>query len=103
MKILTAVIDHLFQALTALCGRSSTEESCRHLCLPETRLNPLALEKGGTPGTISLPSVLLRTNTISVGSFCLLISMALILIPTCRLLHLHSKDKSRLKIVIMKI
>ena len=51
----TAIMDGLFQDVTAVSGSRSAEESCtKHLCLPGITLNPFTLEKGDAPGWISL-------------------------------------------------
>ena len=45
LTIATALVDHLFQAFTAVSGSPSAEESCISSCLPGSYLNPFALEK----------------------------------------------------------
>ena len=65
----------------------------RQLTLPETTLNPFALEKGGAPGWISLLCFVVYTETyIVLHIFSLLTSLEPVLMPNGSLLHFHSND-----------
>ena len=64
----------------------------RHLCLPGITLNPIALEKGVSPGWVSFISSVVDMERLEMRSFCLLTSMELILISSSSLLYLHSNE-----------
>ena len=95
--IATAIIDYLFRAFAAVSKSSSVEESCKSIFTYWEPSGFLCSEEGRIPVDRFHCCTFCRQSDESMQSFCLLISMELILILNCSLWNFHSNDLNCLK------